>query len=137
MFNNVTSVPGQLIEGVTSTITSGQVQNSFQELGKLWTGLLENLNAAGSSNQIQNLFNNVSAGLGQLMNNSFMSGMPGMQGMAGMSGNRAKKDVTQILFTPTATPVEVIAPKEVPVAPAPKSAPKEIVVTPSVQENNN
>ena len=131
MFNNVTSVPGQLIEGVTSTINSGQVQNSFQELGKLWTGLLENLNAAGSSNQVQNLFNNVSAGLSQVMNNSFMPGMPGM------SGNRAKKDVTQILFTPTATSVEVITPKEVSFAPTPKSAPKEIVVTPPVQENIN
>ncbi len=131
IFNNVTSVPGQLIDGVTSTITSVQVQNSFQELAKLWTGLLENLNAAGNSNQIQNLFNNVSAGLGQLMNGSFMPGMPGM------SGNRAKKDVTQILFTPTATPVEVIVPKEVPVAPATKSAPREIVVTPPVQENKN
>ncbi len=121
MFNNVTSVPGQLIEGVTSTITSGQVQNSFQELGKLWTGLLENLNAAGSTNQVQNLFNNVSAGLGQLMNSSFMPGMPGM---LGSRENRPKKDVTQIHFTP----------KEIVAAPTEVIAPKEIVVTAPVQE---
>jgi len=110
IFNSVTSVSGQLIDGVTSS-----TQNSFQELGKLWTGLLENLNAVGSSNQVQNLFNNVSAGLGQLMNNSFMPGMPGM------SGSRQKKDVTEIIFTPkenVVAPVKEItpAPKEIPVA---------------------
>ena len=140
MFNNITSVPGQLIDGVTSTIASGQVQNSFQELGKLWTGLLENLNAAGNSNQVQNLFNNVSAGLGQLMNNSFIPGMPGMQGIPGMSGNRPKKDVTEIIFTPkeiAPAPVEVVTPQVITVASAPKSAPKEIVVTPPAQENKN
>ena len=110
IFNSVTSVSGQLIDGVTSS-----TQNSFQELGKLWTGLIENLNAVGSSNQVQNLFNNVSAGLGQLMNNSFMPGMPGM------SGSRPKKDVTEIIFTPkenVVAPVKEItpAPKEIPVA---------------------
>jgi len=87
---------------VTST-----TQNSFQELGKLWTGLLENLNTVGSSNQIQNLFDNVSIGLGQLMNNSFVPG-----GMGGTTGNRHKKDVTEIRFTP-----------------------KEVVTTPPVQAN--
>ena len=107
IFNSVTSVSGQLIDGVTSS-----TQNSFQELGKLWTGLIENLNAVGSSNQVQNLFNNVSAGLGQLMNNSFMPGM---------SGSRPKKDVTEIIFTPkenVVAPVKEItpAPKEIPVA---------------------
>jgi len=104
-----------LIEGVTATITSGGVQNSFQELGKLWTNLLDNLNSTVSTNQVQNLFDNVSAGLGQLMSNVFSPGMPGIPGMPGMPGmmtgreNRPKKDVTEIRFTPKEVVPEVKA----------------------------
>jgi len=131
ILNNVSSVSGQLIEGVTTTINSGQ--NSFQELGKLWTSLLENLNAAGSVNQVQNLFNNVSAGLGQLMNSSFMPGMPGMPNMM---GNRVKRDVTEIRFTPkeiAAAPVQEIVAKEVVTAPVQPAVQKVVFNAPAQQ----
>ncbi|MEI7695251.1 MAG: chlorosome envelope protein H [Chlorobium sp.] len=109
IINNVSSVSGQVIDGV-----SGLGQNSFQDLGKLWTSLLENMNAAGSANQIQNLFNNVSAGLGQLMNNSFMPGAMGNR------DNRSKKDVTEIRFTPKGPTPSSVAAKEVVFQPAVK-----------------
>ncbi|MEI8185332.1 MAG: chlorosome envelope protein H [Chlorobiaceae bacterium] len=92
LFEGVTSTTGQLIEGVTATINSEQVQSSFQELGKLWKNLLENLNSTVSSGQVQNLFNNVSAGLGQLVNNIVSPGMPTGQ-------DRQRKEVTQIPFS--------------------------------------
>ena len=76
LIEGVTSTTGQLIDGVTATINSEQVQSSFQELGKLWKNLLENLNSTVSSGQVQNLFNNISSGLGQLVNNIVSPGMP-------------------------------------------------------------
>jgi len=107
ILNNVSSVSGQVIDGVASTINSGLGQSSFQELGKLWTGLLDNLDAAGSANQIQNLFNNISAGLGQLMNSPFIPGMSGGR------ENRSKKDVTEIRFTPKGATSATVVAKEV------------------------
>jgi len=92
LIEGVTSTTGQLIEGVTATINSEQVQSSFQELGKLWKNLLENLNSTVSSGQVQNLFSNVSAGLGQLMNNIVSPGMP-------VGQDRQRKEVKQILFS--------------------------------------
>jgi chlorosome envelope protein H len=126
IFNNVSSGAGQLLDGVTSTINYGLSQSSFQELGKLWRGLLENLNAGGSVDQVQNLFNNISAGLGQLLNSSFMPGASGGR------ENRGKKDVVEIRFTPkevASVPVrEVVVQTQA--APVQQSAPKEILVAP-------
>jgi len=105
LIEGVTSTTGQLIEGVTSTINSETVQSSFQELGKLWKSLLENLNDTVSSGQVQNLFNNVSSGLGQLMNNIVIPGMP--------TGNadRQRKEIKQIPFSQKESlPAGTIAP---------------------------
>lgn len=127
IINNVSTGAGQLLDGVTSTINSGLSQSSFQELGKLWRGLLENLNAGGSVNQVQNLFNNVSAGLGQLMNSPFVPGASGGR------ENRVKKDVTEIRFTPkeiAPVPVREVAPQAPVVPPVQQSAPKEIPPAP-------
>ncbi|MCX6179661.1 MAG: chlorosome envelope protein H [Chlorobiales bacterium] len=110
LIEGVTSTTGQLIEGVTATINSEQVQSSFQELGKLWKNLLENLNSTVSSGQVQNLFNNVNSGLGQLMNKIVS---PGMQ----IGQDRQKKEVRQIPFSQkeivpeTITPAPVLKPK--------------------------
>ena len=105
ILHNVNSVSGQLIEGVTATLNSDQIQNSFQGLGKLWNGLIESLNATVNSNQVQNLFDNVSSGLGQLMNNVFAA-----PGMPSGRENRPKKDVTEIRFTPKEIVAEIKTP---------------------------
>ncbi|NMW18079.1 MAG: chlorosome envelope protein H [Chlorobiaceae bacterium] len=91
LIEGVTSTTGHLIEGVTATINSEQVQSSFLELGKLWKNLLENLNSTVSSGQVQNLFNNISSGLGQLVNNIVS---PGIQ----TGQDRHRKEITQIPF---------------------------------------
>ena len=91
LIEGVTSTTGHLIEGVTATINSEQVQSSFLELGKLWKNLLENLNSTVSSGQVQNLFNKISSGLGQLVNNIVS---PGIQ----TGQDRHRKEITQIPF---------------------------------------
>ena len=108
MISSVSNATGQLIDGVTSTINSDQIQNSFQGLGKLWNGLIETLNNTVSSNQVQNLFDNVSSGLGQLMNNVFAA-----PGMPTGRENRPKKDVTEIRYTPKEIVAEIKIPSPV------------------------
>ena len=103
LIDGVTSTTGQLIDGVTATINSEQVQSSFQELGKLWKNLLENLNSTVSSGQVQNLFSNVSSGLGQLVNNIVS---PGMQ----IGQDRQRKEVQQIHFSQKEAVPEIKAP---------------------------
>ena len=110
LIDGVTSTTGQLIDGVTATINSEQVQNSFQELGKLWKNLLENLNSTVSSGQVQDLFANVSAGLGQLVNNIVS---PGVQ----TGQDRHRKEVTQIPFAQKEVVQEIKAPAPVVIAP--------------------
>jgi chlorosome envelope protein H len=121
LINNVNSVSGQLIDGVTATLNSEQVQSSFQELGKMWKGLLVNLNStvsSVSSGQVQNLFDNVSSGLGQLVGN--------VMSTARVSGNedRQKKEVKEIPFSQkeVAAPVKSAAPVATPPVAAPVAA---------------
>ncbi len=116
LIDGVTSTTGQLIDGVTATINSEQVQSSFQELGKLWKNLLENLNSTVSSGQVQNLFANVSSGLGQLVNNIVSPGIP-----TGL--DRQRKEVTQIPFSQKEVVHEIKAPVPV-VIPPPVVKPK-------------
>jgi len=123
LIDNVNTVSGQLIDGVTATLNSEQVQSSFQELGKLFKNLLDNLNATVStvsSGQVQNLFDNVSAGLGQLVGNAMSSAK------IGSSEDRHKKEVKEIHFTQKEVVPEVKIPAPAPAsvtAPAPVSAP--------------
>ncbi|NTV61320.1 MAG: chlorosome envelope protein H [Chlorobiaceae bacterium] len=111
LIEGVNSVSGQLFEGVNATINSQQVQ----EFGKMLKNLLDNLNTTVSSGQVQNLFSNVSFGLGQLVNTVF-SPVIG-------SGHdeHQKKEVKQIPFcghAPEPKPQASAAP------PAPPSAPE-------------
>jgi chlorosome envelope protein H len=92
LISNVNTVSGQLIDGVTATLNSEQVQSSFQEFGKMWKNLLVNLNSTVSSGQVQNLFDNVSSGLGQLVGNVFS------QAKLGGGEDRLKKAVKEIPF---------------------------------------
>lgn len=71
MISTVGSATGQIIDGVTATFQSEPVQNSFNELGKFWENLMGSLNDTVNSNQVKNLFENVSSGLGQLVGNVF------------------------------------------------------------------
>ncbi|NTW69085.1 MAG: chlorosome envelope protein H [Chlorobiaceae bacterium] len=112
ILQNVNSVSGQLIDGVTATLKSDQIQNSFQELGKLWTGLLENLNstvASVSSGNVQSLFDNVSAGLGQLVGNVMSTTKIG-------GTDDRKREVKEIHFTQKEVIPEVKTPVPAPVA---------------------
>ncbi|NTW83574.1 MAG: chlorosome envelope protein H [Chlorobiaceae bacterium] len=130
LIEGVNTVSGQLIEGVNATINSQQVQ----DFSKMLKNLVENVNSTVNSGQIQNLFNNVSFGLGQLMNNVFMPVM------SGGHDEHQKKEVKQIPFcghapepkslAPAAAPA--VKPVSVPVIPA-ASAPaaKPVQVAPA------
>jgi chlorosome envelope protein H len=111
LIEGVNNVSGQLFEGVNATINSQQVQ----EFGKMLKNLLENLNSTVSSGQVQNLFNNVSFGLGQLVNTVFAPVIG--------SGHdeHHKKEVKQIPFCGHTPEPKPDAP------PAPPSAPEKPV----------
>ena len=125
LIEGVTSTTGQLIDGVTATINSEQVQSSFQELGKLWKNLLENLNSTVSSGQVQNLFANVNSGLGQLVNNIVSSGMPTGQ-------DRHRKEITQIPFSQKEIVLEIKAPAPEVKAAIPVAAPSAPAAKPKI-----
>ncbi|NTW10654.1 MAG: chlorosome envelope protein H, partial [Chlorobiaceae bacterium] len=88
LIEGVNTVSGQLFEGVNATINSQQVQ----EFGKMLKNLLDNLNSTVSSGQVQNLFSNVSFGLGQLVNTVFSPVM------GACHDENHKKEVKQITF---------------------------------------
>ncbi len=121
LIEGVNTVSGQLIEGVNATINSQQVQ----EFGKMLKNLVENVNSTVNSGQIQNLFNNVSFGLGQLMNNVFAPVM------SGGHDEHQKKEVKQIPFcshTPEPKSLAPAAAAPVPFTPAAAPAVKPVSV---------
>jgi chlorosome envelope protein H len=91
LIEGVNTVSGQLFEGVNATINSQQVQ----DFGKMLKNLLDNINTTVSTGQVQNLFGNVSFGLGQLVNTVFAPVI------SGGCGEHQKKEVRQIPFTHT------------------------------------
>ncbi|HWR01933.1 MAG TPA: chlorosome envelope protein H [Chlorobaculum sp.] len=133
LIENVNNVSGQLIEGVTATLKSEPVQNSFNELGKFWEGLISNLNSTVNSDQVKNLFDNVSDGLNQLAGTVFSQGKP----PSFMPVDERKKHPQEIHMisskdaaAPAAPAVQAapaaIAPPTPPVAPAVPAVPAPI-----------
>ena len=118
MLNNVNTATGQLIEGVTATLKSEPVQHSFLELGKFWDGLLSNLNETVSAVQVKDLFENVSAGMNQLVANVFSSAMPPAFMPGASASDDKKKQVKEIQFIHAKD-----AAQEAPAAPAAQAAP--------------
>jgi len=76
---------------VTNTLKSETIQNSFNELGKFWTGMISNLNSTVNTDQVKNLFDNVSAGINQLAGSIFSQGMPPVF----MGGGEEKRKLVQ------------------------------------------
>jgi len=111
MIENVSHATGQIVEGVTATINSEQIQSSVQELGRFWTNILQNIDNSG---QVKNMFDNVSAGLGQLMGSILPAGTQ----MGSVSAS-SKKEVKEIPFSPKeavkpAPPLQEKNPEELP-----------------------
>ena len=127
VISTVSTATGQLIEGVTATLKSEPVQHSVQELGKFWEGLLSNLNETVNSGQVKDLFDNVSAGLNQLVGNVFSSAMP--QGLLPLVEDK-KKHVQEIHVIHTKEAPAAAAPAA-PSAPAPAAAPAAPATTPA------
>ncbi|MDP8305376.1 MAG: chlorosome envelope protein H [Candidatus Chlorobium antarcticum] len=92
IIENVSNATGQIVEGVTATINSDQIQSSVQELGRFWTNILQNIDNSG---QVKNMFDNVSAGLGQLMGSILPAGI-----QMGSKAETVKKEVKEIPFSP-------------------------------------
>jgi len=130
LIENVNTVSGQLIENVTATLKSEPIQNSFNELGKFWAGLISNLNSTVNSDQVKNLFDNVSAGMNQLVGTVFSPGMP----PSFMPVDDRKKHVQQIhMITPKEPVATAAAPAPTPVTPAP--APKPVAEVKPTPQN--
>ncbi|NTW51724.1 MAG: chlorosome envelope protein H [Chlorobiaceae bacterium] len=117
LIENVNTVSGQLIEGVTTTLKSEPIQKSFNELGKFWEGLISNLNSTVNSDQVKNLFDNVSAGMNQLVGTAFSPGMP----PSFMPIDERKKHPQEIhmISSKDAHASAPVAPPAPPVTPAP------------------